>query len=405
MLGVTYHALSKAAAARVGARRGLASARYAAAEAALGSLPELQAARETPDASAAYGHLKRALDVVSNVGDRKLVVVAHGHLARLCYSVGRPDVERSHRVAAIDALLQEDADARDDGEPAALLAAAYNGLALSCLRVSGAESALAAGAAAASAEAYARSAPMRLAASLHAGLARPAGSDAQRLLLSAVARLDVAAEPGEVDVAGWADFFLAVNGVSDGGGPGDERALARMRGLLARWDERDDFDLVEAQCAAARELVRRGPDGAGANATGLDEAEGLLTVALKSAERLGNKLDMSEPVLGLAQLYAAKRLKVEAEGMFRSVEDRFAGLKERHAFTVLTAEVYCRALEQFAHFLGGVGRDAEAASKRKDANEVRAQFPAILGTSAPPVPLWFVDSCIEHYAVPPVAML
>lgn len=406
MLSAATRAIRRGAGPSRSGRRGLASARYAAAEAALGSLPELQAAKETPDASLAYGHLKRALDVVANVGDGKLVVVAHGHLARLCYGVGRADIERAHRVAAIDALLQEEANASDDDpEPKALLAAAYNGLALSCLRVPGAESALAADAAASSAEGFARSAPMRLAASLHTALARPPGSDGQRLLLSAVARLDDAAEPGAADVSGFAQLFLALHAPSDGGGPDDERALARMRRLLERWDDRGDFDLVEAQCAAARELIRRGPAGAGANAANLDAAEALLTRALNDAERLGNKLDMSEPVLGLAQLYHAKHMKLESEGMYRSVEDRFAGLKQRNAFTVLTAEVYCRALEEFATVLEGAGRVAEAQAKRKDADEVRSQFPAILGGQPPPVPLWFVDSCIEHYAVPPLAML
>jgi hypothetical protein len=381
-------------------RRGLSSARFAAAEAALESLPELKAARATPDAAAAYDHLKRALDIVSNVGDRKLVIVGHGHLVRLCYNVGLAEAERAHRVAAIDELLLDEAEA-GDGE--SMLSAAYNGLALSCLRVGGSESLLAASTAAGAAEKYAQSVPMRLGAALHAALARPRGSDGQRLLLSAVANQDgggAVAGPGAVDVAGLATLFLAVGAESDGGGPSDERALGRLRALLDRWAERDDFDLVEAQCAAARQYVLRGPGGAGANSANLDAAEAVLAVALKSAQRLGNRLDTSEPVLALAHLYAAMNRKVEAEGMFRSVEDRFAGLKSRRAFTVLTGEVYCRAVEEFARFLDGLGRRAEAEARRKGAAEVRALFPAILGGGQLPVPLWVVDSCIERYAVP-----
>lgn len=399
--------------------RALSSARYAAASAALASLPELQAARDTPDFGAAHAHLTRALDIAANAGDARLVVVARGHLARLCHTAGRAAAEREHRVAALDVLRAEAAEA-PGREHAALVASACNGLALACLRVGGAESALAAGAAAAEAERGAREGGDRdaqLAAALHAALARPDGSDARRMLLAAVARLgreagtDEGGLPGGVDAVGWADFFLSTGAPVDGGGADDVRALERMRGVVDRWTPRGGFDLVEARCAAAGELLRRGDgsgrgSGSGSGATTwLDEAEELLTAAHADAKQLGNRLDSSEPVLGLARVYAAKGMKVEAEGMFLSVEARFRGLRERAAFTVLTAEVYCRALGEFARFLDRLSRDTEAAAKRKDADEVRAQFPEILGDGPPPVPLWFVDACIEQYAVPPLAIL
>lgn len=406
--------------------RAFSSARYAAASAALASLPELQAARDTPDFGAAHAHLARALDIAQNAGDPRLVVVARGHLARLCHAAGRGAAEREHRVAALDVLRAEAADvdaaaAASRAEAAELLAASCNGLALACLRVRGAESALAAGAAAAEAERAARDSgdrDARLAAALHAALACRQGADGRRVLLAAVARLgregvvaqdDGAVATGSVDAVGWADFFLAIGAPVDGGGADDVRALERMRGLVDRWTPRGGFDLVEARCAAAKELLRRGGGSSrvpsAAKAAVVDEAEELLTAALADAERLGNKLDSSEPVLGLALVYAAKGMKVEAEGMFNSVEARFRALRERAAFTVLTAEVYCRALDEFARFLERIGRDTEAAAKRKDADEVRAQFPEILGDGGPPIPLWFVDSCIEHYAVPPLAIL
>lgn len=367
--------------------------RYAAASSALNSLPELKSARETADASLAYSHLQRALEIVTPANDRKLVIVAHGHLARLCHSVGRAAAERAHRVAAIEALHAEAAAGSDEDE--ALLSRAYSGLALACLRVGGDESALAASSAASAAEACAVGARGKIEAGLLGALARPQGKG-QRILLSAVGKLggEMVEEEWEqgVDVAGFAEFFLAVRSEK-----GDGEALRRLDRLVDKWAGRG-FDEVEIRVAAAREYVFR--DG------GMKRAEALLTEALGIAEKLGNKLDMSEPVLGLAVFYGAMERKIEAEGMFRSVEDRFEGLREKNAFTVLTAEIYCRAMEQFAVFLQKAGRGKEAEVKRGRASDVRALFPAVLQTGSPPhVPFWFVDSCIEHYAVPSEIML
>lgn len=388
--------------------RFLASNRYSEAEATLNTLPELKAANETPDATAAYDHLKRALDIVSNAGDHKLVVVAHGYLAQLCYRVGQPDAEGLHRLMAIKAL-KEDAGLEEDsstipGDPdaAGALSNAFNGLSLCRLRANKPGNMDVASAAAKEAELYAQSASMRLAASLHKALALQRGSAEQRLVLSALSNMSgevPLGQSGEPDVPGFATLFLALFAETDVGGPSDEKALGRLKALLSRWEDREGFDLVELQCAAARQMVTRGPSGAG-NSANLDAAEGLLVSALKSSERLGNKLDMAEPLLGLAHLYAAQSRKIEAEGMFRSVEERFSGLMARSAFNVLSAEVFCRVMDEFALFLDGVGRESEAESKRRDAAKLRAQFPHILGTP-PPVPLWFVDSCIDHYAVSP----
>jgi hypothetical protein len=114
---------------------------------------------------------------------------------------------------------------------------------------------------------------------------------------------------------------------------------------------------------------------------------------------MGNNLDMSEPLLGLARLYAAKGRDVEAEGLFRSVEERFSGLAEKRAFTVLPAEVFCRSMDSFSAFLENIGRRREADIKRDRTAEVRALYPEILGHT-PHAPLWFVDSCIRRYCVP-----
>lgn len=381
--------------------------RYSDAEATLRTLPELKAANETPDASAAYDHLKRALDIVSNAGDPKLVIVAHGYLAQLCYRVGQPDAEAVHRVMAIEALKQDagvdpgSSAIPSDTESASAISNALNGLALCRLRTHKPENRAVAGAAAQEAEQYAQTVSMRLASSLHKALALERGSAEQRLVLSALSSLsdDVAfdRQSGVPDAPGFATFFLALFAEADAGGPSDEKALRRLEALLSRWADRDDFDLVELQCAVARQMVARGPSGA-ANSANLDAAEDLLVTALRSAENLGNKLDMTEPLLGFAHLYAAQSRKVEAEGMFRSVEERFAQLAKRSAFNALSAEVFCRAMGEFAFFLEGVGRESEAEAKRTQGAKLRAQFPAILGGPLH-VPLWFVDSCIEHYDV------
>jgi hypothetical protein len=228
--------------------RGLTSSGYTAAHAALNSLPDLAAAHETPDASAAYDHLKRALDIVSNAGDRKLVVVAHGHLATHCYKVGQAGVERMHRVAAIDALLAEAADCADKAEELddtnTAICAAYNGLSLSCLRVGDAEHLLAAGAAADMAERRATTAQMRLGASLHAALARPRGSEGQRIMLSAIAGVGGevvdSTNGSEVDVPAFANLFIGMFSESDGGAS-DEAALQKMRDVVSRWSGRQDL--------------------------------------------------------------------------------------------------------------------------------------------------------------------
>jgi hypothetical protein len=387
------------------ATRYMSSARYAAALTAINSLPELASAKATPDASAAYDYFKRALEIVGKAGDPKLVIVAHGYLARHAYTIGDAATERAHRVAVIDGLRNEAAAAGADNDPetTSLLASAYNGLALTCLRVAGSESLLAAGAAADAAERHSVSAHSRVAASLHAALARPRGSEGQRMLLSAIASMEVEDDP--LDIPGFASFFLGLFADEDAGGASDKECLRRLRDVIERWKGRDDFDLVEIQCATARELMRRGsrssPDR-GYSRLGrdaVDDAEDILAAALATSQRLGNKLDMSEPLLGLAILYHATKRNVEAEGLFRSVEERFSALERRKAFTVVSAELCCRMLDAFATFLSDVGRGREAEMKRARAAEIRAMFPSILGQE-PHVPLWFVDSCIELYAVP-----
>jgi hypothetical protein len=383
------------------------SARYASAVTAINSLSELSDAKATPDRWAAYDYLKRALHIVSNAGDPTLVIVANSYLARHAFAFGDGAAERNYRYHVIGGLHRaytpDDRNPENDVDSAALLANAYNGLALACLRVSGSASLNAAARAADAAVQLSVSAHSRLASSLHAALARPRGSEGQRMLLSAIAGMEN--QDGPLDIPGFASFFLGIFGEKDGGGPSDGDSLKRLNDLVERWRGRDDYILVEVQCATAREIISRASFHSSGPRSPLrtdatDDAEEILGQALTTADRLGKRLDMCEPLLGLAELYHRMNRAVEAEGMFRSVEKRFSGLEQHRAFNFVSAELYCRMQRAFAAFLSDVGRSREADMKRSSLAVVQGIFPDILNTESPHVPLWFVDRCIEHYSVP-----
>lgn len=403
--------------------RRLSSARYAAAVAALNSLPEITESENARDPSTAYDLLERALAVVAPVGDQKLVVVAHSRLARHCYATGDSERERDHRIAAINVLESELSSAspgsgngNDDQDlefSQAQLCNAYNGLALSCLRVGTAESLVAAASAAMAAERHAVSAKQRLASSLHSALSRPPGSELQMMLLSAICgagRTDLGddgdsvaskSSPKDVDIVGYAKFFHGLLTPRDKSDEANQEALISLREVVQTWEnEEKGFDVVEAQCATARELLLRAPSNdPGQVKKHQEEAEGLLTTAHSIAERIGNKIDVSEPLIGFAELSQSRESFVEAEGFYRSVEERFESAVQKNAFSVASAEVYCRSLAGFAQLLRRVGRVREAETKDEKAHQVKSLCPAIL-MHQPHVPMWFVESCTEQYEVP-----
>lgn len=233
---------------------------------------------------------------------------------------------------------------------------------------------------------------MRTAASLVVALSAPKGSRVATTLLTALLNLEDGESPDpELDVVGFARVGMILRADAN-----DVRA-DHAKALVVRW-EGAGYDFVEALCVAAGAVKRVGER---------DLAEDFLGRALRTAGDLGNELDKSEALLGLAILYEEGGNIVEAEGMYRAVEERFDKVREKGRFTVSSADVYCRAMERFASFLeraevNGVKRDKEAALRRQRAAEARALFPEILGESRgdDAVPLWVVDSLLPHFELP-----
>lgn len=379
-------------------RRHLASAKYEAANSALNSLPEISAAKNAPNASVAHEYLKRAFEIVSHAGDPRLVILAHGRLARHYYDVGLASAERMHRVAMIDILETEMKLDRDDATPA-LLSASYNGLALSCLRVGDDEYLLAAAAAADAAGRHAASARARLSATLHSALSRPRGSESQSIMLSAITAGAGFNANGldPVDLPGFARFYEALFAKHDSGGPKDTNALTILRHLVNRWQAKDNFDLIEVECALGTQLVNRG--SAESENARYAEAEDVLSSALSRARRVGTEIDCCEPYLAIARLYTRMRRHVEAEGLYRNIDENFTKLLDKKALSVMSADLFCRATTEYAELMGRVGRRREAEVLRNRIENVRKMFPEIL-SHTPHVPMWTVDSCIRQYDLP-----
>lgn len=379
-------------------RRYLSSARYQAANSALNSLPEISAAQEAPNPYVARDHLKRALEIVSNTGDPRLVILAHGRMANVYFELGLASVERSHRVAMIDLLEEELKHGSDEATPE-LLSAAYNALALSCLRVGDNEHLLAAGAAAEAAGRNAISVSARLSATLNTAISRPPGSESQRVLLSAVTA--GAGQHADItksyDLPGFARYFSGLFATCDAGGPHDISALDSLRELRSRWESKNDWDLVEVECTLARQLTKR--QDRRNDTERFNEAEEILSSALSRARELGSELDTCEVLLAIAELYAIMRRSLEAEGLFRRIDEHMGKLYEKRAFSVASADLFCRASSKFAELMKRLNREREAEILTAKLSDVRNLFPEVL--SRPPhIPLWTVDSCIRLYDLP-----
>lgn len=375
---------------------------------AVAALGEVREASQSADAAVVRVLLGRVLDVVrAGAGGRGLggmhEAVAHGYLARHFHAVGDVAAERGHRLGVVECLQAEAAGADEGG----LVCQGYNALALACLRMHDAEGQLAAAAAAAAAERAAVTSGLRLSSALHAALARERGGEDQMLMLSALAAVGGTAgasgEQSGLDVPGFARLFSGVFARTSASESADADAIDQLRALIVRWDARKDFDLVEALCCGGEQLVLRSRG----NAAYLDQAEDFYTRALRLTDEIrGSALDRCEPLLGLAQLYAARGKPVEAEGLFRAVEEPFAAPLAKRAFTVSAADVYCRAMNAFAEFLdkcewNGRTRETEAAKKREQASGVQAMFPSVLDATARPlVPLWYIDSAMPHFELP-----
>ena len=384
----------------------------------LASLPEITQASQTPDAQLEKTLLNRVLHLVSGTPTdavssprpsmgKNYEAVVHGLLARHFHRVGDITSERFHRLESISALWLDatthpiQAITHGDYQnlsydDRALLAASHIALALSCLRAPGSEPQLAASAAAATAERFAVTEQHRLAASLLLALSSEKGSPRQTMMLSALTAIDNNGAEAPVDVPGIARYFLATTAGEST--DTDINPVDHAQALVVRWDTRGGFDYIEALCAAALILIKR------QDKLALDQAEDFLGRALKEVEGIGNNLDKSEPLLTLAKLYTTRGQIVEAEGMYRAVEQYFDPVLKRMAFTVSSADLYCRAMEAFAGFLekvefNAVLREKEGAAKREKKRPVKEMYPAILcgGEEDRFVPLWLIDSMLPQF--------
>lgn len=385
------------------------------------SLTEVKEAVKTRDAASRHTLLTRVLQIVSRAspeapaadivdkdGGAPHVAVAHTLLARHAHIIGDVPMERSHRVQAIDHLTQLKIEEEESTSHRYVLGGANLSLALCCLRGTGPEMQLAADAAASTAEPLSVSTQTRLSAALLTALA--AGEQRRTLLLSALTAIDPSSNSDTdslpaPDVTGYARYFLVSDAVTNSSRKGtntsaidDAAAADHALALVTRWDGRA-HDFVEALVLAASAVrIHKKTDK-----SSLALAEDLLTRALREVERVGNAADKAEPLLGLAQLCVARGAVIEAEGFFRAVEDALERIWSHTAFTVASASVYCRAMEEYADFLDkmtvdGRSRGTEASQKRERAKVVRELFPHVLGPGeSASVPPWFVESMLPHF--------
>lgn len=226
-------------------------------------------------------------------------------------------------------------------------------------------------------------------------LSAPRGSRVATTLCTALLNLENDEKDDRVlDVVGFARVGMMLRA------EGEDAKADHAKALVVRW-EGGGYDFVEALCMAADCVKKVGER---------ELAEDLLGRALRVAGELGNELDKSEALLGLAVLYEERGNIIEAEGLYRAIEERFDKVRENDRFTVSSADVYCRAVERFASFLeraevNGVKRDKEATLRRQRAAEVRALFPEVLGEPrGDAVPLWVVDSLLPHFELPAPAL-
>lgn len=361
---------------------------------AVRGLPEVASARDSGAPALAGAELARARVVLEQARAPSATVAVAAHLEALnLHARGHVKAELKARDATIAAL----ADAHelgDEREP--LVAAAAAGAAVAAMRGHDVE---AVAVRAARAGQMADVSHVRLVAELAAGAAeRDDVSACARL--SAVAALAAPTAASDVDVGGLARGMAAVRDRKNG----HEHAVA----LVVRWDATRPatFDYVEALVGAGRAVARQtdGEEDVERRKRLFTQAEDYLSKGLEVSGTIGNELDKAEALLAIAQLYARHGNIVEAEGLFRSVEERFAKPIARDCISVAAASVYVRTMDAYARFLensefAGRKRTREAETARSKRDHVQSVFEEIL--QAPSVaPLWIVDSVIGSLELP-----
>lgn len=356
-------------------------------------LPEVTSARSAGAPALAGAELARARAILEQANADPAAVAVAAHLEALnAHARGKLRAELSARSATVAALRAADSLGT---ERAPLVSAAAAARAIASLRGpdAGAAALLAADAATAATDAH-----TRLTAEL-AGAAAAPDTRAAAARLSAVAALAPAPPKNGPDVGGLARALLAARDNSS--------AVEQLTALVTRWDASRpaSFDYVEALVAGGRARAREAEGMEGeSKRKAWAAAEDLMAKALQVAGAVGNELDKAEALLGIAQLYARRGNVVEAEGLFRSVEERFAAPIERDCISVSAAAVYVRAMHSYALFLencefAGRKRTREGEVVRAKGEVVRDVFGEILAMKSV-APLWIVDSLLPSLELP-----
>ena len=218
-----------------------------------------------------------------------------------------------------------------------------------------------------------------------------------RVVVEGVAKMASGLNLNGVDVGGWANVFV---GLSLGGVQGAHLILAvaekRKTALSKSLSEGQSmFEVVDLQCAAARLLMKDDKDGK-------KEAEDVLQRALAVSKKSGSTIDTTEPLTCLAEFYVRSGEAVLAEGLYRSVEDKFRVLEERKAFTPSSADVFCRAMKGYSELLraiefNGKKREKEAEAVAERVKQIQNLFPQIF-QQPPLAPLFYVDAVMPQLA-------
>ncbi len=361
------------------------------------TLPEVSNARSSGSPALSGAELTRARAILVQAKANPVSVAIVAHLEALnCHARGLFTAEMRARSATIEALLDSSSSDVLDNEQAPLVSAVAAARALASLR--GFDSAFATSASNFAAN-HAVCTQTRLAAEF-CGAASQMKDDptAARARLSAIVALAPPGDkikPQDADLGGLA---RAVGGTTD-----------ELRGLVVRWDScrPATFDYVEALVAMGKALAREAftlPNDDEKRKSLESEAEDFMAKALEVSGTIGNEMDKAEALLAIAQLYARQGNIVEAEGLFRSVEDRFAKGIERDAFSVSAASVYVRTMDAYGRFLensefAGRKRTKEAELIRAKEQRVRETFKEVLdGRNV--APLWVVDSLLPSLEMP-----
>lgn len=367
------------------------------------TLPEVSNARSSGSPALSGAELTRARAILVQAKANPVSVAIVAHLEALnCHARGLFTAEMRARTATVDALLDSSSASVLGDEQSPLISAAASARAVASLR--GFDSSFATSAASFAAN-HAVCPHTRLTAELCGAASQIKDEEsAARARLSAITALAPSGEKIKSQDPDLGGLARAIGATTESSESNDE-----LRGLVVRWDSNRPatFDYVEALVATGKAITRESISISNDDERRKrleSEAEDFLAKALEVSGTIGNELDKAEALLAIAQLYARKGNIVEAEGLFRSVEERFAKGIERDAITVSAAGVYVRTMNAYGQFLensefAGNKRTKEAELVRTKEKQVRETFKEILdGNNV--APLWVVDSLLPSLEMP-----